>query len=447
MAELTAPALSLPTQIAYGAGQVAGQVFRDVPSLLLLFFMTSVLGVSPALAGSAIFLPKLIGGVVFDVSVGLVSDRYAARFARRHWLLIGALAAPVAMVVLFHVPAGSETAIAAYVAVAFALYMAAFASFSVTYLAVAGDLLLSPHKRTVLMAWRLAFTALGVLVAGALAPAYAASQGGGKPGYEAMALMLAGLCTVSLLIGWWGAGQAERTVGSQAALQDKLTRSAALTALADRRFSVLALVNLLQLVAAGMAYAGLMYFITYNLAIPDALNRVGPVVLISCLGILIAQPFWVRLASSIGKRRAYVIAALIHAAAHLGWAAASWGGLPVLYGFALVLGIGNSGWAMLGFSMVGDISSQGGANHDGASGGKSGLYSAVYIALDKVAFALGGALIIGLILSAFGFDAGAAAVGGPQPESALTGILVAFALAPAACNILAAAIFARWGQV
>lgn len=53
MAETTAPALSLPTQIAYGAGQVAGQVFRDVPSLLLLFFMTSVLGVSPALAGSA----------------------------------------------------------------------------------------------------------------------------------------------------------------------------------------------------------------------------------------------------------------------------------------------------------------------------------------------------------------------------------------------------------
>jgi glycoside/pentoside/hexuronide:cation symporter, GPH family len=210
----------------------------------------------------------------------------------------------------------------------------------------------------------------------------------------------------------------------------------ALTALADRRFSVLALVTLLQLVAAGMAYAGLLYFITYNLGIGDALNRVGPVVLISCLGILIAQPFWVRLAARIGKRRAYVTAALIHACAHLGWATASWGGLPVLYGFALVLGIGNSGWAMLGFSMVGDIAGE----------GKAGLYSAVYIALDKIAFALGGALIIGLILSAFGFDAAAASQGGPQPASALTGILIAFALAPAALNILAAAMFARLGR-
>jgi glycoside/pentoside/hexuronide:cation symporter, GPH family len=437
LTERSAVALSLPTQIAYGAGQVAGQVFRDVPSLLLLFFMTSVLGISPALAGSSIFIPKLIGGVFFDVSVGVASDRLAGRFARRNWLLIGAIAAPAAMIALFHVPTGSEATMAGYVAVAFALYMAAFASFSVPYLAVAGDLMLSAHQRTVLMAWRLAFTALGVLVAGAIAPAWAASAGGGRQGYAAMALMLAILSTVSLLIGWWGAGRAERETGVRPAPQTALTLSSALTALADPRFSVLAAVNLLQLVAAGMAYAGLMYFITYNLGIADALSRVGPVVLISCLGIIAAQPMWVKLAARIGKQRAYVIAALIHALAHLGWATASWGGLPVLYGFALVLGIGNSGWAMLGFAMVGDMADE----------GKAGLYSAVYIALDKVAFALGGALIIGLILSAFGFDAGAAAQGGPQPGSAMTGILIAFALAPAACNIIAAAVFAKWGRV
>jgi glycoside/pentoside/hexuronide:cation symporter, GPH family len=429
--------LSLAAQMGYGAGQVAGQVFRDVPSLLLLFFMTSVLGVNPALAGSAIFLPKLIGGVVFDVSAGLLSDRLLPRFRRRHWLLVGALASPAAMVALFHVPDGSEVANAGYVAIIFSVYMAAFASFSVPYLAFAGDLALNPHQRTVLMAWRMGFTAIGVMVAGAVAPVYAAQAGGGKPGYEAMALMLAGLSTVSLLIGWWGAGRAEKDVGLLETTHDELSFAAALSALTDRRFSVLALVNLLQLVAGGMAYAGLMYFITYNLGIKDALTRVGPVVLISCIGIIIAQPMWVKLSLRYGKQRAYVAAALVHACAHLGWAAASWGGLPLLYGFALLLGIGNSGWALLGFSMVSDMGGD----------GKAGLYSSVFIALDKIAFALGGALIIGLILSAFGFDAAAAAQGGAQPASALTGILIAFALAPAACNIVAAAIFARWGRV
>lgn len=426
----------LPAQMAYGLGQIAGQVFRDVPSLLLLFFMTSVLGVSPALAGTAIFVPKLIGGIVFDVSAGLLSDRLQARFARRHWLLIGALAAPAAMIALFHVPPGSEGAMAAYVATAFALYMAVFACLSVPYLAIAGDLQLNPHQRTVLMAWRLAFTAIGVLLAGAVAPAYAAAAGGGQPGYEAMAKMLAALCAVSLLFGWWGAGAAAKRVGLRPTVQEKITFRSAMTALTDRRFSVLAMVNLLQLVAAGMAYAGLMYFIAYNLGIPDALNRVGPVVLLASLGIIVAQPIWVKVAARIGKRRAYVAAALIHATAHLGWGASAWGGLPLLYGFALLLGIGNSGWAMLGFSMVSDIAGE----------GKAGLYSAVFIALDKIAFALGGALITGLILSAFGFDAVAAAHGGPQPASALTGILIAFALTPAACNLVAAATFARWGR-
>ena len=426
----------LPAQMAYGLGQIAGQVFRDVPSLLLLFFMTSVLGVSPALAGTAIFVPKLIGGIVFDVSAGLLSDRLQARFARRHWLLIGALAAPAAMIALFHVPPGSEGAMAAYVATAFALYMAVFACLSVPYLAIAGDLQLNPHQRTVLMAWRLAFTAIGVLLAGAVAPAYAAAAGGGQPGYEAMAKMLAALCAVSLLFGWWGAGAAAKRVGLRPTVQEKITLRSAMTALADRRFSVLAMVNLLQLLAAGMAYAGLMYFIAYNLGIPDALNRVGPVVLLASVGIIVAQPIWVKVAARIGKRRAYVVAALIHATAHLGWGASAWGGLPLLYGFALLLGIGNSGWAMLGFSMVSDIAGE----------GKAGLYSAVFIALDKIAFALGGALITGLILSAFGFDAVAAAHGGPQPASALTGILIAFALTPAACNLVAAATFARWGR-
>jgi glycoside/pentoside/hexuronide:cation symporter, GPH family len=430
-------ALSLPAQLGYGAGQLAGQVFRDLPSLLLLFFMTSVLGIAPALAGSAIFLPKLIGGVVFDVAAGLLSDRWRSRFARRHWLLVGALAAPAAMVALFHVPAGSPEAAAGYIALVFALYMAVFASFSVPYLALAGDLDLDPQQRTVLMAWRLVFTAGGVLIAGALAPAFAQSYGGGRAGYAAMAWMLAGLCTVSLLIGWLGAGRAERDVGAIPAATEAITLRSALTALAEPRFSVLAGVNLLQLVAGGMAYAGLIYFMTYNLGLTDALAKVGPVVLLSCVGIVIAQPLWVRLSARWGKRRAYVLAALVHACAHLGWGAASWGGLPFLYGFALLLGIGNSGWAMLGFSMVSDIAGE----------GKAGLYSAVWIAIDKIAFALGGALIIGLILSAFGFDAAAAAAGGPQPASALTGILIAFALAPAACNITAAAIFARWGKV
>ncbi len=436
MATLPDRSLGLFAQATYGAGQIAGQVFRDVPSLLLLFFMTSILGIDPALAGTAIFLPKLIGGVFFDLAVGLISDKLTNRLDRRHWLLIGVISAPAALIALFSVPAGDEASKVTYVATLFSLYMAVYATFSVPYLAIAGDLVLTPHQRTVLMAGRLVFSAVGILIAGAVAPAYVQANGGGEAGYRAMAVLLGGICAVCLVIAWYGSGVAAKAVGNTVQAQEALTWSGTRTALANPRFSVLAGVTLLQLSAGGMSYAAMLYFMSYNMALPDALAKIGFVVLLACVGIVIAQPMWVKLSTRFGKVPIYVAAALVHALAHIGFGLSTYGGIPMLYAFAVVLGIGNSGWSMIGASLLTDIAGE----------GKAGLYSAVWVALDKIGFALGGALIIGLILSAFGFDSAAAMAGLPQSERAMLGILLAFSILPAACNMVAAAIFAKWGK-
>lgn len=432
-----AASLSLSTQISYGAGQIAGQVFRDVPSLLLLFFMTNVLGINPALAGTAIFLPKLVGGITFDVTAGVLSDRWLGRIKRRQWLLAGALAAPVAMVALFHVPVGTDALRAGYVMAVFTLYMIAFASFSVPYLALAGDLALSSQARTVLMAWRLVFTSVGVLIAGALAPAYVAANGAGQVGYEKMAIVLGIACSLSLLLAWRGGGKAEAEVGlTNRGEEPPLTFSTAMTLLGSGRFAALTSITLVQLAGSGMSYAALLYFLTYNMARADAFQAIGVIVLLACVGIVIAQPIWVRLATKFGRERTYAAAAFIHALAYIGWGFSAGAGLGMIYAFALMLGIGNSGWSMLGNAMVADI----------AGRGKAGLVSAVWIANDKIGFALGGSLLIGLILSAYGFDTSRAVAGLSQSASAQTGILIAFSIVPALCNLLAALVFAKWSR-
>ena len=112
------------------------------------------------------------------------------------------------MLLLFHVPQGSESLRLGWVVAAFSLYMAVFACFSVPYLALSGDLASDSRSRTLLMAWRLVFTAVGVLTAGALAPALVQRFGGGQPAYESMALMLAIICPVSLVIAFFGSGGA-----------------------------------------------------------------------------------------------------------------------------------------------------------------------------------------------------------------------------------------------
>jgi glycoside/pentoside/hexuronide:cation symporter, GPH family len=432
--------LDLLAQVGYGFGQIAGQVFRDLPSLLLLFFMTTVLGIAPAIAGAAIFIPKLFWGVLCDVTVGIVSDRWQQRIQRRWWLLAGAIGAPLAMVLLFHVPAGSTSFRVVYVSGVFSLYMAVFASFSVPYLAIAGELSSDPRQRTVLMAWRLVFTAVGVLTSGALAPAIIQSRGGGQAAYEFMALVLAVICPVSLLIAFFGVGRATRQSSFVATTRPRLKLSVreAFTVLAAPKFSVLLGVNLLQLIGSGMCYASMLYFLAYNMQRGDAFQLIGGLVLIACAGIVVAQPVWVKLSTRFGKRPTYIAATLWYAAMYLIWACNAHAGIVTAYVLSGLAAVGNSGWAMLGFSMVSDVASD--DEHH------AGLYSAAWIATDKIGFALGGALLVGLLLSAFGFDSARAVAGLPQSAQALTGVMLAFGIVPAAFNIIGALIFIRWGK-
>lgn len=436
MAGTTPANLGLGTQIGYGIGQIAGQVFRDVPSLLLMFYMTTVLGIAPAAAGSAIFLPKLVFGVGCDMAVGVLSDRWQRRIARRWWLLVGALGAPLAMILLFHVPNGSATLKVGYVAAMFSLYMAVFASFSVPYLAISGELTADARGRTVLMAWRLVFTSVGVLISAALAPALVQANGGGQAGYEAMARVLAVICPVALLIAFLTISR--RPLVPAPAARARLSPGQAVAILLRPRFAVLCGVNILQLAGSGMGYAALLYFLAYNMGRGDALQVIGGIVLAACIGIVAAQPMWVAVAGRIGKRRGYIAASLLFALSYVVWGLSARWGVTASFVISFVSAIGNSGWAMLGFSMVSDI-----AGDDEAHGG---LYSAAWIASDKIGFALGGTLLVGLILSGFGFDAQRAVQGLPQSDTALLGVVFAFGLVPAAFNFIGAVVLARWGR-
>lgn len=438
--EPPATRLGLTAQLGYGVGQIAGQVFRDVPSLLLLFFMTTVLGIAPAIAGAAIFLPKLIWGVGCDMLVGVLSDRWQLRIQRRYWLLVGALGAPIAMLLLFHVPDGSTALRVTYIACVFSLYMAVFASFSVPYLAITGELTTDPRQRNVVMAWRLVFTAAGVLTAGMIAPAIIQSHGGGQAAYQTMAKVLAVICPVALILAFFGAGHASRQSVYAANDQPRIRLSMreAAAVLLRPQFSVLLTANLLQLIGGGMGYASMLYFLTYNMGRADAFQLIGGLIVAACLGIVVSQPLWIAVAARVGKRRGYLFATALFATCYAIWAFAAGWGTMAAYILSFVAAVGNAGWTMLGFSMMSDIAAEDDRH--------AGLYSAAWIATDKIAFALGGTLLVGLLLSAFGFDSARAVAGLPQSDTALIGVMTAFGLAPATLNALGGLVLARWGR-
>lgn len=427
---------SLFTQVSYGTGQIAGQVFRDIPSLLLLFFLTNILGIEPALAGTAIFVPKLIVGVGCDMLVGVYSDKWRHRFPWHNWLLVGAMIAPLAMIFLFRIPDLPQNMQLVYVVVLFSLYMAVFSVFSVPYLAIASSLASDSHQRTLLMAWRLGFTAVGVLIASGLAPRYTASMGGDQAAYESMGVLLSLICFSALMVAYFGSKRAARANVKEENASAGFSLKNLWLALSQPRFSILLVVNIMQLAGGGMAYAAMLYFMTYNMQRTDAFTIIGVIVFLIALGIILAQPLWVFISKRLGKKKTYMISSLLYAASLMAWGLSADLGLYIIYFFAFILGIGNSGWAMLGFSMVSDIAAE----------AHGGFYSAVWVAADKVGFALGGTLLIGITLSVFGFNSADAVAGIPQSSTAITGVLFAFAVFPALLNIFAAIIFGRWGR-
>jgi GPH family glycoside/pentoside/hexuronide:cation symporter len=438
---LPAPSARLPLRIhaGYGAGQVAGQIFRDAPSLLLLFFMTNALGVEPALAGAAIFFPKLFWGVLSDLTVGLVSDRWKARFPRKLWLLIGAVLAPVALILLFHVPQGSSLASAFYVAGAFSLYMIVFACFSVPYLAIGTELSDDPKERTVVMAWRMGFSAVGLLVGNAVAPVLVQTLGGGRPAYSTMSLVLAAVCAVSLLIAFLTVPRAK----IETAATPKLSLKAVASAVVDPTFRPLIGAYLLQLIGSGLGYAAMVYFLSYNMHRADALTQIGLIVLAMSAVVIAAQPLWITLSAKFGKKKLYVASALGHGVVQIAWGFSAGAPLAWIYGLVVAFALFNSGWTLMGYTLLSDVI----ATDDKARGeSRAGVFSALWTGADKIGFALGGTLLTGLVLSAFGFSSALAVTGAAQPASALTGVAIAFAFAPAAFNLAASALYAKFGK-
>ena len=80
-----------PPYIGFGFAGIGTALSLQIPNLLLLVYMTDTLAISAALAGAALFAPRLLD-VVTDPLMGLLSDRTKSRWGRPPALFVlGAL--------------------------------------------------------------------------------------------------------------------------------------------------------------------------------------------------------------------------------------------------------------------------------------------------------------------------------------------------------------------
>jgi GPH family glycoside/pentoside/hexuronide:cation symporter len=429
---MTKPPLPAWKPALWGTGQIAVQVYRDIPSLLLLFYMTQVLSISPALAGAAIFIPKLLWSTTCDYIVGTWSDRLRAGIPRRFLLLAGAALAPVALIALFLPPTNpNQLGRALHISFWLLLYVSVFSLFSVPHLSIGAELTANAKEQSRIMAWRTAFIGVGAMIGAGFAP-WLIQVYGHANGYHIMSIVMSCACSLALIAAFFGSQEAD-TPDDRALPPDHRWRRLA----ANAPFLYTLLAFLAQMIGQGAAYATLAYLVVFKLAIADPFKALSFSVLLSCLAVITIQPIAVRLTNRFGSRHAFMVGSFFYASSLAWMALGPTGSRLWFFAGALGLGLTNSITLQSIYTRLSELVSLDASTIGGRS--QAGFLSSLFVAGEKIAFALGGTLLAGTILSVFGFVPGAPV----QSARAVDGIVIIFAGTPIVFNVIAIMLMFR----
>jgi GPH family glycoside/pentoside/hexuronide:cation symporter len=426
------PRLPRGVHLGYALGSIGTAAFGTVPGLLLLYYLTDELGVAAGLAGLVVFAPKA-WDVVLNPWIGGRSDRTQSRWGpRRPWMLAGGLALPPLFVLVFAGPGEPAGLAAGWVAVAFLLAATAYGCFQVPYVAQPAEITDDPDERSLLMSWRVAALALGILLAGAGAPAVVDAAGGGRAGYVAMAIFVAALLAVGML----GAVLGTRSAPTLTRVQGEGRLGANLRlALRSRPFRVLLCGFVIQALGIGVMLAGVPYYavrVLQDAGIAAVLfaGFVGPAILV--------MPLWVRVSRRLGKRAGLLLASGLFVVAAAALALGGYGRTGLVVGLVVVAGIGYAGMQMFPLSMLPDVIA---AEESRSGHRRAGVFTGVWTAAETLGLAVGPGLLGGLLALA-GYVSGGAEI--PQPDSAITAVRLGFSLLPAVIVAAGIPVLARY---
>jgi GPH family glycoside/pentoside/hexuronide:cation symporter len=417
--------VSTGLKAAWGAGSIGTVTVLTVNSLLLLFFMTSVLGLAPALAGSLLFGAKLIDAVAAPI-LGGISDSWKGPMGRRApFLLAGAFFSAFGIALVFNPPAAVDGALPVWIFASLIVIALGYTLFNVPYMAMPAEMTDSPAERTSIMSWRIAFVSIGGLITG-LAPQTATALGGGRFGYGAIGFILGGVVFLAMLSSFAAARRTRQVSGGAQAGGFKRY----LVVLQNRPFMLIIAAKVCQLIGLASLTASILFLMKNVLLQPE--STVGFYVMATTVATLSTMPVWVWLGRRFSKRSLYIAACLLFACLTSSWLLAGpHEPLPLILFRGLLSGTFSGGLLLMGQSLLPDA-----IDADCRKSGvrREGVYAGAYSFVEKASSAFG-PLLIGMILQAFHFKPSLGKTVA-QPPEALTGIVIGVAVVPAILYIL-----------
>lgn len=204
--DTTAERLSLRERLSYGVGDVGGNLVFAPISAFLLFYLTDVVGIGAAIAGTLLLFGRVMDGTL-DLIVGTLIDKTSTRWGKaRPWILFSTPVLVISFVLLFNVPAGlSQGGRELY---AFAFYFlclgVGFVSSNLAYHTLLSVITSSTTMRVSLTVFRTFFALITTLVVNAITMPLITALGSGQSAWTGVMIGYAGIATITFAVLFFG---------------------------------------------------------------------------------------------------------------------------------------------------------------------------------------------------------------------------------------------------
>ncbi|MGA1838272.1 glycoside-pentoside-hexuronide (GPH):cation symporter [Herbiconiux sp. 11R-BC] len=302
IADTTGERLTIRERLAYGVGDIGGNLIFAPISAFLLFYLTDTVGIGAAIAGTLLLFGRVLDGTM-DLVIGTLIDKTSTRWGKaRPWLLFSMPVLVVTFILLFNVPAGlDETAKNAYVFIMYFLCLGVgFVGSNLAYHTLLSVITSNSAMRVSLTVIRTFCALIATLAVNFVTFPLVQSFGGGQGGWTATVLIYGVVAAVTLLVVFFGTKErVKSTVRRDAGPKLPLRRMLGML-LRNPYFYLAFGFFLISYTVSGTAGVGIYYA-------TDVLGDGGLYSILSLVQfvpLLIGLSFMPRIIGKVGKRRA-----------------------------------------------------------------------------------------------------------------------------------------------
>ncbi len=264
--------LSFKSKCGYGSAAVGDAMAYTFTGTYLLFFLTTVAGIKPAMAGTITVIAAIWDAVINPV-FGYISDNFSSRFGRRRPFMFGSVLPLMACIVLlFTATEFSYELRVIYYSFMSMAFWTSFTAFFVPFYALGAEYSDNYDERTTLRSYASFFNLIGTFFSMALPPVivdYLNGLGMAVSGaWTATAIMIAVITGVSIVITAASSKKYDVTETSgtkmpKLSLKGLVKDYASVLTLKPTKYVLSAC--LFALIAYGMIMGDFMYFLTYKI--------------------------------------------------------------------------------------------------------------------------------------------------------------------------------------